>query len=200
MRYPFLVLLALLAACGSSEQQNDADIPQVFQEPTVLKNIKEGSLRSGYGSSLVEALFAEEVERDTALARLIMELDEEPRSHAQGTNTFYTYDAHINRYHDDAGSHYRSIRDTVMRRAAHAADSVSMARYGAMIAPHRLVLSNYESLAVRNKDLLTVLKLRRSRIALENYRDKNLPDKAVLDRELERLKKLEQRLEQQLGM
>lgn len=200
MRNPIIMLLVLLAACGSSEQQNEADIPQAFQEPTVLTDIKGGSLRSKYGISLVEALFAEEVERDTALARLVMELDEEPRSHAQGTKTFYTYDAHINRYHDEAGPHYQSILDSILRSAAHAADSVSRARYGAMIAPHRMVLSQYDALAVRNNDLLTVLKLRRSRMALENYRDKNLPDKAVLDRELERLKKLEQRLEQQLGM
>jgi hypothetical protein len=199
MRYPLVILIVFLAACSPSEQQNEADIPQAFQEQTVLKDIKVGS-RSEYGISLVEALFAEEVERDTALARLVMELDEEPRSHAQGTKEFYTYDAHINRYHDDAGPHYQSIQDSILRSAAHAADSVSRARYGAMIAPHRMVLSQYDALAVRNNDLLTVLKLRRSRMALENYRDKNLPDKAVLDRELERLKKLEQRLEKQLGI
>jgi len=199
MQYANIALLALLVACGQ-QQQEEAGIPQAFQDKTVLTDIKGSALRSEYGSDLVEVLFAEEVVRDTALARLVLDLDGEPRLHAKGTEAFHTFNAHITGYHGDAEGHYNSIRDTVLRVAASIADSTAHARYQQLIAGHRTTLSKYDSRAIRNQDLLTLLKLRRSLNAMEAYRDKNIPDKALLDRELERVQKLEQRLSQQLGL
>lgn len=195
----FILLFAVFFGC-SAPKQNEADVPQAFQEGTVLTDIKRSSLRSEYGGDLVEALFAEEVERDTALARLVKNLDGEPRLHAKGTEAFDTFDTHITGYHGDALGHYKGIRDTVLRAGARTADSTALAHYQRLVAGHRTTLSQYDSLAMRNRDLLTVLKLRLSRSAMETYRDKNLPDKSLLDRELDRVQKLEQRLSQQLGM
>lgn len=199
MRYLYIPMLVVLFGCSAPEQ-NEPDVPQAFQEGTVLADIKRTSLRSEYGSDLVEALFAEEVERDTALARLVEDLDGEPRMHATGTETFHRFNAHITGYHGNAEEHFMGIRDSLLRTVERTSDSTTLAQYDRLVSGHRRTLSQYDSLARRNGDLLTVLKLRRSRSAMEAYRDKNIPDKGLLERELERALKLEQRLVQQLGL
>ncbi|MEX1132156.1 MAG: hypothetical protein WEC15_02930 [Flavobacteriales bacterium] len=199
MNHIHIPLLALLVACGPTPQE-EAGIPQAFQDKTILKDIKGSALRSEYGSDLVEELFAEAVQRDTALARLVLDLDSEPRLHAEGTEAFHLFNEHIAGYHGDAQQHYNSIQDTVLRVAATRADSTAQARFQQLVAGHRRTLSKYDSLAIRNQDLLSLLKLRLSLNVLEAYRDKNLPDKALLDRELDRVRKLEQRMNQELGL
>jgi hypothetical protein len=199
MRFTLLFLVALLCGC-SAPRQNEADVPQAFQEGTVLTDIKRTSLRSEYGRDLVEALFAEEVERDTALARLVKDLDGEQRLHASGTRSYHQFDAHIKNYHSDAEQHYNAMQDTLLRSSIRTENMLALARYWKLTDGHREALAEYDSLYRREKDLLVLLKLRRTMPILEAYRDKNLPDKALLDRELDRVRKLEQRLNQQLGL
>ena len=200
MRYPHILLIGLLYACSPPEKQKEEVVPKAFQEGTVLTDIKLSSLRSKYESDLVEALFAEEVERDTALARLVKDLDSEQRLHASGTESYHLFDARITSYHSDAERHYNTMNDTLLRNSIRADNMLATARYWKLTSGHRKALDQYDSLYRRDNELLILLKLRLTMKTLEAYRDKNLPDKSVLDLELARVKLLEQRLDQQLGL
>lgn len=192
-------LLLLLAACGHGPGADTEAVPKALQDPSVIHEVKGSLSRSEYRSDLVEALFAEEVEKDTALAGLVKDLDRQHLRHPDSIRTYLRYAERITGYHADAAQWYNSMSDSLLRIDIRQRNAAALERFHALTEGHRRAMRAYDSLAQRNADLLILLKLRRTLPVLEAYRESALPGTGVLEQEVQRARALEQRLQQMLA-
>ena len=195
----FLPFLLVLFACGKRPGPDADAVPKALQDPSVITEVKGSLSRSGYGYDLVDALFAEELQKDTALARLVKELERQEERHRDSIRTYERYKERITGYHADAAQWYNSISDSLLSIDIRQRNLAALERFHAFTGKHRQALWAYDSLARRNADLLILLKLHRTLPVLEAYREKALPGNAVLEQEVQRAQALEQRLQRMLA-
>lgn len=197
---PHLLLLAIaFTACASPHADPEQPaVPEVFQDHSVLQDVKRSS---GYRdhSDLVEALFAEELKRDTALAALVERLRAQARSHLDSIAAINDYQSRNTNYYAQASQHEKEINDSLLSAPILKEVEKNKARYVLSVAEHEQWMQRYDSIAARTSDLLEVIKLKRTMRIMRAYQESNRPSADILEKEAQHITALERELMKQLG-
>ena len=193
MRQFILPLLSLLVACSTPPAEEPA-VPTALQDPGAVQEIKGSLSGRGYGKDLVDALFADVLESDTALQSVMDALEDRYSAHGDSLETYHQYEQHNRNYYEAAQSHTAQLSDSVEREQQRAILRQSEERYAAAMAATRALDQRYDSIRVRTTELVVLIKLQRTLELMERYQQTERPDDATLKAELQRIQALEQRL------
>ena len=114
MRQFILPLLSLLVACSTPPAEEPA-VPTALQDPGAVQEIKGSLSRGGYDKDLVDALFADVLERDTALRSLMDALDDRRGAHGDSLENHRLFEQHNRAYYASALEHTAQLSDSVER-------------------------------------------------------------------------------------
>lgn len=148
----------------------------------------------GRADDLVEALFADALEQDTALRALIRDADRQHRTHADSVEAHRRFEANNRAYYEAALAHADRLTDSLERDEQRSRLRQSEARYAAAMADARESGRRYDAVRARTAELVELIKLQRTLTIMERYQRTERPDDGVLEAELSRIKALEQRL------
>ncbi len=190
---PALLLVALLAACSTPPAEPPA-VPAALQKPGAAQEIKGSLSGRGYGKDLVDALFADVLESDTALRSAMDALEDRYSAHGDSVETYHEYEQNNRNYYDAAQAHTAQLSDSVEREQQRAILRQSGERYAAAMAAIRALDQRYDSIRARTTELVVLIKLQRTLELMERYQQTERPGDATLKAELERIQALEQRL------
>jgi hypothetical protein len=195
------VSMILLVSCGP-EGGTAEGIPPALQDAGPVEQKVDGMLgsgtRSGYGKDLVEGLFADVLEQDTALAGL---LDRNAAQQEQHGEAMKEYDRFVQRnasYYSAALAHAKGMSDTTARAALVAVVEASRDRFTARMADARALATAYAASVERAKDLVTRIKVERTLALMEDYQGATTAHVAVWKEELARMRALEAALEKEV--
>jgi hypothetical protein len=202
MKYPLLIVsMILLVSCGPDSHSLEG-VPPALQDAGTVEQKVDGVLgsipRSGYGKDLVEALFADVLEQDTALAGL---LDRIEGQHAHHRSVMEEYDRFMGRnasYYAAAEARAQGLSDTTMRAALIATVVASRERFTARMAGARALAAAYAASVVRANDLITRIKVERTLALMESYQATTTAHDVVWKEELARMQALEAALEKEV--
>jgi hypothetical protein len=169
-------------------------VPTALQDPGAVQEIKGSLSRGGYDKDLVDALFADVLERDTALRSLMDALDDRRGAHGDSLENHRLFEQHNRAYYASALEHTAQLSDSVEREQQRALLRRSEERYAAAMAASRALDQHYDSVRVRTEELVVLIKLQRSLELMERYQQRERPGDATLKAELQRIQALEQRL------
>ena len=201
MKYSLLIVsMTLLVSCGRTNSPAE-DLPQALQDAGAVEQKVDGMLgsfpRSGYGKDLVDGLFADVLEKDTALAGLLERIEAQ---HVHHRTAMEEYDRFMERnasYYTAALARAGAIGDTTMRAALIATVVSSRDRFTARMAGARASAAAYAASVVRINDLITRIKVERTLALMEGYQATTTAHDAVWKEELARMRALEAALEKE---
>jgi len=186
-------------ACG---EQHTAipDIPPALQEPTVADEVTSSLSRGKYGTDLVNALFDDVLESDTALRALMKALRTQQLSHEERTRAFHLYEMQNDQYYASALVHAGKLTDTLERADQVLVLAESERRYDSGMTKRRALIEEYARSSARTEDLVELVKLQRTLALMESYQRTARPDSSLLQDELQRIRSMEQRLRASLKL
>jgi hypothetical protein len=193
MRIPFLALLLALVACSGPPQEQPA-VPEALQQDGVIGDIKGSLSGRSYGKDLVDALFEDVLKNDTALQHLLDDLQRQYVAHGDSTAAYHRFEAQNRSYYESALEHTAALSDSVEREAQRALLRTSEERHRAAMSRARQLDDQYEAVRKRTMELVELIKLQRTLQLMEEYQRQERPHDAELQAELERIRALEQRL------
>ena len=184
-----------IAGCSAPmSERAQQEVPAALQEGHIVQDIKGSFSGRGYADDLVEALFAEALERDTALRTLIRDVDRQHRTHADSVEAHQRFEDNNRAYYEAALAHADRLSDSLERDEQRGRLRQSEARYAAAVADARESGRHYDAIRARTTELVELIKLQRTLEIMERYQRTERPDDRVLEAELNRIKALEQRL------
>lgn len=188
-----IVPLLLFFGCASSPEQQP-EVPAALQQDGVIGDIKGSFSGRGYGKDLVDALFADVLKGDTALRHLLDDLQRQYELHGDSTDAYHRFEAQNRSYYEAAMEHTAALSDSVEREAQRGLLRTSEERHRAAMARARQLDDQYEAVRKRTMELVELIKLQRTLQLMEEYQRQESPHKGELQAELQRIRALEQRL------
>lgn len=188
-----LPLLLLLGACGGPSTtdvptQAPAPPPAVFEEPASIGEVVKS--RGYERGDVVERLFAEALERDTALANLLAGVDQVRAMFNDSTEAFQEFRAHNAAFHASADAHVQALADSTDRRAWSAALQENRDLLAERTAPAEALIKARTTLDTEVERLRALLMLEHALAAMRNYQQNGMPSTAGMAHTLARLKAL----------
>lgn len=190
---PFLLFLS----CASSPEQQP-EVPTALQEDDMIGDIKGSFSGRGYGNDLVDALFADVLKGDTALRHLLDDLQHQYELHGDSTDDYHRFEAQNRAYYEAAMEHTAALSDSVERAEQRGLLRTSEERHRTAMARARQLDDQYQTVHKRTMDLVELIKLQRTLQLMEDYQRQEGPHDAELQAELQRIRALEQRLNEAL--
>ncbi len=164
----------------------------------MIGDIKGSFSGRGYGNDLVDALFADVLKSDTALRHLLDDLQRQYELHGDSTEDFHRFEAQNRSYYEAAMEHTAVLPDSVEGEAQRELLRTSEERHRAAMARARQLDDQYQTVHKRTMDLVELIKLQRTLQLMEDYQRQEDPHDAELQAELQRIRALEQRLNEAL--
>ncbi len=149
------------------------------------------------GANVVEAIFQEVLEHDTALANLLKSVDRAPDDLADSAKAFQKFDANNKAYYDDAGPIAQNLLDSAKRKAMRATLDQSSQRYDASVVAPKALLSEGEELRKEMGQLRILVMLDRTLERIEDYQ-KQQPASSGIGSVLQKMKTLRDRLKKEV--
>ena len=160
----------LFVACN---QKNTNDVPEAFQEKTVVSDIS--SLKRG-NPDLISQLYSEILEKNKDLQALedsISKLKTETSEKTEAINKFYENNQN---FYNAAYDRIEIIQDSVIREKIFEKLSENENAYNAKTEKMTMLLGEISQRQAELNDYYTSLKILLSMKQNENYQNKNMPD------------------------
>jgi chromosome segregation ATPase len=173
-----LVVALYLSACSGPREKEtqQPEPPKALQE-----NKTEYSIKSARSSGdLVQELYEELTEKDSALKQLENQLKNLQRTEDDSTSTFTGFDGKNKNYHSTAGTYLPRISDSLIRDRIRTILANSLSRYEASTAAHQQLLKQIADNKTALSDLRIAVQLVRTLGMMEKYQQENMPAKAML--------------------
>ncbi|HRF81813.1 MAG TPA: hypothetical protein PL070_17170 [Flavobacteriales bacterium] len=188
-------------ACGRNSTA-DEDVPSALLAPTAVEELtgemKSSFPRLSYGEDLVEKLFADVLEKDTALKALLERVDTRYDQHGDTVRRYERFAALNAAYYTSAQGHARTLKDSTVRvQQIELLDRSHDALQKRLVEAERLEAA-YTASAGRITDLVMLIKLQRTRDLMEAYQRKEPSFVKTWKEEVGRIRDLEERLKAQV--
>lgn len=177
-RITCLALLLTLFACSApSEKETQQPAP-----PKALQEVKsEYSLKSSRSSGdLVQELYQELMEKDSAIKQLEDHLNTLQRTEDDSTDAFTGFDGKNKTYHAAAGIYLPRISDSLLRERIKNILANSLSRYESSTATYQQLLKQIADNKTTLNDLHIAVQLVRTLGMMEKYQQENMPAKTTL--------------------
>lgn len=200
-RTAIALLTVALFACGRTTTPEDA-VPRALQDPSVVEEIaedvKSSYPRMGYGDDLVQKLFADVLEKDTALSALLGRLDAQREQHGDTMRAYERFVTLNDAYYGSVERHATGLTDSTARKGQLGRLAQSRMAHDARLAPCVTLQNDYAASASRATDLITLIKLQRTLLLMEEYQRKEASHVGTWRAEVERMRALEKELAAQV--
>lgn len=121
LRHTIILLAMTIFACGHTDTA-DEEVPSALQDPSAVEEltgeVKSSFPRLAYGEDLVEKLFADVLEKDTALKSLLEQVDERYDQHGDTVQRYERFNALNDAYYTSAQQHAHTLKDSTERTTA----------------------------------------------------------------------------------
>jgi hypothetical protein len=194
MRYLILLAPVLLFACStdapapSTEGEQPPLVPVAFEERSAVKDIVSGSEYSRSYSDVVEQMFKEELERDTALAHLFERINEAQSTFNDSANDFHRLKGNDVAFYQSANGHADQLTDTLDRKRMNDRLKASEARAGSRFTEWQQMEAAAEELTREVGQLRTLVMLDRTIKRMEDYQRTPVPGKKGMSEALHGLR------------
>jgi len=195
-----LPTLLLLFACNNrpaAEPTPAPPTPAVFEEKGEMVELVKSS-RGKYERDVLESMFAEELERDTALAHLLERIDRISSVFPDSSEAFLRFDGNNGAFYSSADGHAASLTDSTDRRAWMQRVSDSRTHFNLWVQPIRDQLTTFHALEREAGQLRQVVMLDRTLRTMEAYQSTAMPSDAPLTTSIKELRALRVRLRSEL--
>jgi hypothetical protein len=195
-----LPTLLLLLACNNRPAAEPApaqQAPAVFEEKGDVVELVKSS-RGKYESDVVASMFAEELERDTALAHLLERIDRISSVFPDSSEAFMRFDGNNGAFYASADGHAASLTDSTDRRVWMQRVTDSRTRLNLRVQPIRDQLTTFHALEREAGQLRKVVMLDRTLRTMEAYQSTAIPSDAPLTASIKELRALRDRLRSEL--
>jgi hypothetical protein len=192
--------LLLLLACNNHPAAEPAPTPQapaVFEEKSDVAELVKSS-RGKYDRDVVESMFAEELERDTALAHLLERIDRISAVFPDSSEAFMRFDGNNNAFYSSADGHAARLTDSTDRRAWTQRVTDSRTHFNLRVKTQRDQLTTFHALEHEAGQLRKVVMLDRTLHTMETYQSKTMPSDVPLSASIKELRALRDRLRSEL--
>lgn len=156
------------------------------------------SSRGKYDSDVVESMFAEELERDTALAHLLQRIERISAVFPDSSEAFMRFDGNNGDFYSSADGHAASLTDSTDRRAWTRRVADSRTQFNLRVQPQRDQLTTFHALEREVGQLRKVVMLDRTLRTMEAYQSTAMPSDAPLSTSIKELRVLRDRLRSEL--
>ena len=208
MRCPFapfflFSLVVLSVSCGQPTPETPtnvlapAPVPDAFEEESALESVSEIKSR-GYDENAVDKLFAEVLEKDTALAGLLDRWTAQAPTHAEHLEAFHAFNANNQDYYVDADQKASALADSLLEHGISRRLHASRERYEEVTVPYRRTIEQHRVITAEGNDLVTLIAVERTLEVVETYQHQNLPDRKLLDTDVASLVALRDELRAKL--
>ncbi len=195
-----LPTLLILFACNHRPSDQPAPpppAPAVFNDKVDLVEVVKSS-RGKYDSDVVESMFAEELERDTALAHLLERIDRISSVFPDSSEAFLRFDGNNGAFYASADGHAASLTDSTDRRVWMQRVTDSRTRLNLRVQPIRDQLTTFHALEREAGQLRKVVMLDRTLRTMEAYQSTAMPSDAPLTASINELRALRDQLRSEL--
>jgi len=157
-------------SCHTKAEEAEPDIPPV---PEALQDEKSRSTEFSYSKrgslNLIEELYEELEENNTALEQLANDMELLKDKKDDSIARFEKYDSKSSRYYADVKSYINQIQDTILKNRVHQLIEESRRQYQQLTAAHKQAITTLETKELRLRDFYTVLKITRTAALIGNY-------------------------------
>lgn len=136
--------------------------------------------KRGY-DDLVENLYAELAEKDSALKQLEKEIDNLKQPSVDSTSLFNDYDSKNNNFYAAAETPAGQLKDSILKTKIQALIANSRQRFKTSDARHKALLQFIQGQSISLADLHTVLKITRTLPVIEKYQVNSLPPTSPME-------------------
>ncbi|MBL7945352.1 MAG: hypothetical protein JNN32_04765 [Flavobacteriales bacterium] len=188
-------------ACGHTDTA-DEEVPSALQDPSAVEEltgeVKSSFPRLAYGEDLVEKLFADVLEKDTALKSLLEQVDERYDQHGDTVQRYERFNALNDAYYTSAQQHAHTLKDSTERAQQLAVLERSQGALRMRLAEAARLEAMYSASTTRIADLIELIKLQRTLDLMEAYQRKEPSFVKSWKDEVGRVRELEERLKAQV--
>lgn len=196
-----ILLLPLLVACGGTTPPPPVNAPTpppaVFDEPGSIGEVVKS--RGYERGDVVQKLFAEALERDTALANLLAAIDEAQVQFTDSAQAFLEFRTNNSAFHTSAEAHVQALADSSDRKAWNEKLRMNKDQVAQRTAPTEALLGARTAMNAELDRLRTLLMLEHALTAMRSYQLNGMPSNDGMAEGLTRLKVLRDRLRQALA-
>lgn len=166
------MLLGLTSCAKRSKRENHKQLT-----PAALNKGRSSVFisRRGNYTNLVQLLYEELVENDTALQRLEADLDQLGKSRSDSSDQVSGFKEKIEDYYHDAGQGVKKIEDSVLRQRMEILLNRNMERYNTRMGKNNELLKVIRNKHTSLQDMHVALKITRTLPLIEQYQKQYLP-------------------------
>jgi hypothetical protein len=161
-------------------ENKQAESPKALQEDN---SISGGSLLSkrSYRDDLVEDLYNELLEKNSALSELEHGMDKLKEDKKDSAESFNAFNLKNNSYYNSADTHIGAITDSVLKQRIKLLVDNSLSKYKSAITGHNNLIAAISSKDITLNDLHIILKLTQTLSMIEKYQVNRLPPTKPLE-------------------
>jgi hypothetical protein len=180
----FLFISIVFFSCNNNKpaapKNKQAETPKSLQEDN---SISGGSLLSkrSYRDDLVEDLYKELLEKNSALGELEHGIDKLKEDKKDSAESFNAFNLKNNSYYNSAGNHIGAITDSILKQRIKQLVDNSLSKYKSAITGHNNLIAAISSKDITLNDLHIILKLTQTLNTIEKYQTNNLPSTKSLE-------------------
>ena len=197
MRIKHLVVLSLFIisiSCndaGNTEQTQPIEeiSPEILDKPQsesirgeIKNNISSNwGMKSYRGGNIINQLFKEAIEKNTALRDLVSQIEEIKNSKSDSTNTTKTFLGNNENYYKEVDKYLNNLEDTILQKRVRSIFEQSENTFNTNVRNQRkglkLILEKSKTL----EQQFSLMKLYIADAMMKNYQKENLPDTKPLE-------------------
>lgn len=182
----YFPVVVLSVSCGqptpeaTTNMPAPAEVPEAFSEDGSSGIVPEIKSR-GYDQNAVDKLFAEVLEKDTALAGLLDRWTARAPAHVEHQKPFLVFDANNQDYYSDAAQKASTLVDSTLGSGITGHLRASRERFEEVTVPYRRAIEQHRAITAEGNDLVTLIAVERTLDVVETYQRQSLPDREVLE-------------------
>jgi hypothetical protein len=178
-KYLFIGIIIILMSCGNHRTENKAENKEGIAKALQDNKSVVSSLKQYRGSNIIDELFEEAMSNDS----LLKNLNDQIEKHSQASNelfvSFDKYNGKSQNYYEVALSSSNSIKDSLIRQNLVKLINESQAKYKSKVLVFNSLTGQINKNLTSINDLYTVLKVFKTMPMIEEYQNKNIPDKSA---------------------
>lgn len=178
----FFAFLLLLNACErkSTHLSAETDIPKPLQEGKSFE--LDAISKSRSSDNIVEELYNDILERDTALYQLNQSILEVKTSYEDSTNEFNKFNAKNQEYYISINAYKENIKNEALKLKIKEWIKLHESTYTNKVKRHQELIHSIENKNIALNDLYFCLKMVKSLEVMDKYQNHNLPNEKTLSK------------------
>ena len=181
--FNLLIISIVIFSCDNKQYLSEN---KQEETPKALQSGNESSggsfiSKNRYGNDLVQELYNELLEKNTALSSLKKGIEKLKDDNKDSAQVFNTFDSKNKSFYSSANMHIGAIKDTAVKEMIRQIIDNSLSKYNAKIAAHNNLLSTINKKDIILEDLHIVLKLSKTLNIMEQFQTSDLPSTKPLE-------------------